>query len=246
MSRSSGSGPGRINVGGDAHLYFDGTQTISNATINLGNSFDRGYLRETDTAGAGNQVLTLASNVTIEVNDCLAGIASGSAPGDGIINDGTIDVFGVAGDLIINPTTFANNGTIDVATVLKPVNIKTAVTGKGKDKIHSGILQFDAVVSTAATLGDQNVDFAGAGELRLFDPVDFYGEISGFGARDQINLAILNSGWLFSGISHTADVTTLTLSDGTTTHSVEFAGDYARSDFSIHTQRNGVTAIKYV
>jgi len=38
-------------------------------------------------------------------------------------------------------------------------------------------LQFDAGVSTAATLGDQNIDFLNTGDLlRLMDPTDFYGE----------------------------------------------------------------------
>jgi hypothetical protein len=60
---SSGSGLGTINVG-DASLGFDNTQTVSNETINLGGG---AILYEGDTDGAGNQVLTLASSVTVDV-----------------------------------------------------------------------------------------------------------------------------------------------------------------------------------
>ena len=54
---SAGSGPGTINVAGaNAYLYFDNTQTVSNETINLGNSSNYDYLYEYDTAEAGTQV----------------------------------------------------------------------------------------------------------------------------------------------------------------------------------------------
>ena len=66
---SAGSGPGTINVTGIiALLYFDNTQTVSNAD-DQSRQFDRlyDYLYEYDTTGAGNQVLTLASSVTVDV-----------------------------------------------------------------------------------------------------------------------------------------------------------------------------------
>ena len=69
MAGSTGSGPGTINVTGEyASLYFDNTQTFDNATINLGNAtsyYD--YLDVADVSGAGNQVLTLGSGVTIDI-----------------------------------------------------------------------------------------------------------------------------------------------------------------------------------
>jgi hypothetical protein len=253
MSGSSGSGPGTINVGGDSHLYFDGTQTLSNATVNLGDATTNlAYLRETDATGVGDQVLTLASNVTIDVGEASGGnshaaIESGRAPGDGVVNDGAIDVMGANADLVINPMTFANNGTID--DFGDKVYIRTAVTGEGTDTIHYlGVLQFDAGVSTAATLGEQNIDFAGPNgpgttELRLVDaaPTSFYGEISGFAAGDEINLA---GAWAFSGVSEAGGMTMLTLSNGSTTHGFEFVGDYGESNFSITS--GTTTKIAYV
>ena len=60
MAGSNGGGSGTINVAGpSAFLYFDNSETVSNATINLGNSAGGSdYLYEYDTGNAGNQVLT--------------------------------------------------------------------------------------------------------------------------------------------------------------------------------------------
>jgi hypothetical protein len=110
----SPSGTGLIQVSDDSHLYFDGTQTLKNATVDLGNSTIRAYLRETDAGGVGNQVLTLDANTTVDVLG-YADIRSGSAPGDGIVNDGLIKISGgsVAGNLIIDTNTFVNDGTVE-------------------------------------------------------------------------------------------------------------------------------------
>jgi hypothetical protein len=112
----SGSGPGTINVTGyDAYLYFDNTQTVSNDTINLGNtSGGVSLLYNYDPAGAGKQVVTFASDVTIDVQGD-AEIQSSGKTGAGIVNNGVIDVTGSGGYLEINPRAFTNKGTIDVA-----------------------------------------------------------------------------------------------------------------------------------
>ena len=111
---SSGSGPGTINVTGTgSSLIFDNAQTVSNETINLGNSSYYDSLYEYDTTGAG-QVLTLASSVTINV----AGLAifyTGGSSGDGIVNKGLIDATTSAGLLQIESSAFTNSGTIDVS-----------------------------------------------------------------------------------------------------------------------------------
>jgi hypothetical protein len=250
---SSGSGPGTINdTGANSFLEFDNTQTFSSATINLGNPGYWDYLSEYDTAGAGGQVLTLASNVTVDVQG-FAVISASSASGDGIVNQGTIDLTsdksalsieanaftnsgtidaeGTSGSLDIEPTaTFTNSGTIDVANGEIAV-IESTVTGNGTETVSGGsTLEFVAGVSSAKTLGDQDIDFAGAGLLHLFDPASFYGEISDFGSRDTVEL---RGSWAFSAISQASGVTTLTLARGSTTHGFEFVGDYAQGDFTI-------------
>ncbi len=250
---SSGSGPGTINATGiQSELDFDNTQTVSNDTINLGNSSYYDYLYEYDPDGAGDQVLSLAASVTVDVQGYAYIGAPGDYSGDGIANDGAIDQTGsgghlniamntftncgtidaeaTSGSLTIDPTTFTNRGTIDIANGERVI-IEPTVTGKGTDTISgSSTLEFGAGVSSAATLGNQDIDFTGAGTLHLLKPASFYGEISDFAAGDAVKL--LHS-WAFSAISEAGDVTTLTFAKGSTTHAFEFAGDYTRSDFRI-------------
>jgi hypothetical protein len=241
---SSGPGPGTINDTGSAsYLYFDNTQTVSDDTINLGNT-GGGYshLYEFDRYRAGNQVLTLASNVTVHVQGD-AEIHSSDKPGDGVVNDGAIDVTGSGGDLIIDPRTFTNKGTIDVANggsvTIAPTNQR--VTGKGTDTISGdSTLEFDAGVSSATTLGSQNIGFTGGGTLDLLKPTNFYGEISGFAAGDTVELL---GSWTFFNISQASGVTTLTVASGSTTHAFEFVGNYGQNNFSITS--GTATAIGY-
>ncbi len=189
---SSGSGPGTINDTGDGStLGFDNTQTFANATINLGNSSYESYLYEFDTADAGDQVLTLASSVALDVQGD-AEIQSSPGRGDGIVNEGVIDITGSGGLFIIDPRTFINSGTIDAEATngsltidptdpatftnsgkIDVANGETAiivpkVTGKGTDTISgAATLEFDAGVSSAKTLGSQDIDFTGGGHELL-------------------------------------------------------------------------------
>src|SRR5262249_34370714 len=151
--------------------------------------------------------------------------------GDGVANEGVIEQTGSGGNLIIDPNTFTNSGTIDAEAAggylaIEPrrtftnsgtidaangerVRLKPNGTGKGTDTISSeATLEFGAGVSTATTLGDQDITFTGAGTLHLLKPADFYGEISGFEADDRIKLL---GSWAFHSISEAGDVTTLTL-----------------------------------
>ena len=116
------------------------------------------------------------------------------------------------------------------------------MTGEGTETISGGsTLEFEKGVSSAKTLGDQDIEFTGAGALQLQESTRFYGEISGFAAGDAVELL---GSWAFSGISQAGDVTTLTLASGSTTHAFEFVGDYGQSDFSI-TPGNPTTTIKF-
>jgi hypothetical protein len=186
---SSGAGPGTINVTGENFLGFENTQTVSSVTINLGGS---STLDEIDLAGAGDQVLTLASTVTVEIGDS-AQINGDRASGDGIVNkgvinqtggsptifgnaftnSGTIDAKATNGSLAIDSTTFTNRGKIHLAAG-ETVTIEPTVTGKGTDTISgASTLEFAAGVSSAKTLGDQDIDFTGAGTLDLLKPTRF-------------------------------------------------------------------------
>jgi hypothetical protein len=237
---SSGSGPGTINVTGHYSLLsFDNTQTVSNETINLGNVSGGAGLYEYDMTGVGDQVLTLAATVSVDVSG-YAYIQSSGYRGDGIVNDGAIDVTGSGGDFTIDAR-ITNNGAIDVANG-DSVTIYHAVTGTRTDTISGdSTLEFDARVSSAKTLGHQDIDFTGGGTLDLLAPTSFYGEISDFAAGDKVEL---QGTWDFSAISQAAGITTLTLVSGSTTHGFEFVGDYGESNFSITS--GTTTKIAYV
>ena len=85
-------------------------------------------------------------------------------------------------------------------------------------------------MSSATTLGYQDIGFTGGGTLDLAKPRSFFGEISDFAADDTVELL---GKWAFSGISEARGVTTLSLASGSTTHGFEFVGDYAQSNFTI-------------
>ncbi len=119
-NNAAGTGPGTINVTGTfANLIFQDTQTIDNATINIGNG----------TAGAGNSLiatpsvtgqtntLTFGKNLIINHVGTFAGITqnSGNVSPYTVINEGTIKASLAGGTLSIMPDNFSNQGTIAVS-----------------------------------------------------------------------------------------------------------------------------------
>ena len=144
-------------------------------------------------------------------------------------NDGVLERSGGTGTSLIE-SKVTNAGTIEVSS--GALELRGVVAGKGTDTISGGsTLQFGRGVSSAKTLGDQDIDFsAGGGALHLLAPTSFYGEISDFGTGDTVEL---RNPWEISGISHAGGVTTLTLLSDGTAHGFEFVGHYARSNFAI-------------
>jgi hypothetical protein len=144
---SSGSGSGTINDTGDgSSLHFDNTQTVSNTTINLGNTNNIPYLYEDDTTGVGGQVLTLASSVLVNVTGNAAITSSGGNGGNGINNDGVINV---AGSLAINVDVlsfFTNEGTINIEG--GSVGISQTFTNLSANTLTGGTYE----VQTSSTL----------------------------------------------------------------------------------------------
>src|SRR5262249_25522981 len=102
------------------NIYFEGNQTFDNATINLGSASgysDTVYQYDVNNTGS---VLTLGSHVTVNVNTnnyVYLGSTGSNHAGDGIVNQGTINVQGPAtGYLDIDPYNFTNQGTISVGS----------------------------------------------------------------------------------------------------------------------------------
>jgi hypothetical protein len=143
-----------------------------------------------------------------------------------VTNHGLLEGTGGTGTGVVTSKVI-NTGTIEASS--GTLEVTGAVTGKGTDTISSAAtLEFGAGVSSAKTLGDQDIGFGGGGTLHLLKPTSFYGEISDFGAGDTVEPL-----WAFSRIAHAGCVTTLTLANSSTMHAFEFVGDYSRSDFSI-------------
>src|SRR6266404_7543082 len=115
----NGSGPGTINLTAVSDsIYFEGNQTFDNATINLGSATgynDTVYQYDVNNTGS---VLTLGPNIIVNVNTsnyAYLGSTGSNHAGDGIINQGTINVTGGGtGYLNIDPYNFTNHGIINV------------------------------------------------------------------------------------------------------------------------------------
>jgi hypothetical protein len=214
-----------VDVAGNA--YINGGFSSGDKIVNQG---------AIDVAGSGGNLTVYGEAFTNGGTIDVAGGDSVDLDAVAFVNRGTIDA---DGSLEIGASAFINSGAIDVASgetagvyVTKgTVTGDGTVTGKGTFAISSdSTLEFEAGVSSAKTLGDQDIDFTGAGTLDLLKPDRFYGEISGFAAGNAVELL---GSWAFSGISQAGDLTTLTLAMGSTTHAFEFAGVYGQSDFSI-------------
>ncbi len=230
---SLGSGP--LTLEGKAEFFLAGNLTLASAiSISISGisnlSVVTGYAA-TISGAIGNDGASTGSLVVggPAANDYGTLVLAGANTYSGgttvesraTVSTSSISAFGSGG--------LTNDGTVLVSS--GPLELKGAVKGTGTDMISGGAtLEFGAGVSTAATLGDQDIGFTGGGTLHLLAPTSFYGEISDFAAGDTVELL---GSWHSSGISETAGVTTLTLAKGSTTHAFEFVGDYTQDDFSI-------------
>ncbi len=231
VSISSGD---TLTLTGTDAFDANGTTTVAGLTIGGATTFsDGGTLTEsggsTTLGDAAGDIakLTIAAAGTWDILDN-SGIARGSSTSSAITSHGLFEKTGGTGTSVITPAT-TNDGTVLVSS--GTLELKGAVTGKGTDTISgASTLEFGAGVSTSTTVGNQDIGFTSGGTLHLLAPASFYGEISDFGSGDTVELL---GSWTFSSISQSGDVTTLTLSNGSTTHDFEFVGDYAESNFTI-------------
>jgi hypothetical protein len=115
VNNAAGAGAGMINdTGANSTLDFDNTQTLNNATINLGSTSGYSYLCEYDSTGAGT-VLTLGSKVTIDESG-KAIVGDSAYAGDGIVNQGNIKQSGTNSYLEFYGNAFINSGAITAAS----------------------------------------------------------------------------------------------------------------------------------
>lgn len=117
VTGAGGVGPGTIQdtSPSGSKIVFNNTQTIDNATINIGSpSITTDSLFENNTTST-NQILTLGPNLVInQVGKFAQGGTLGNV-GGAIVNLGTIDAQYAGGHFIISGWGFINQGTINVS-----------------------------------------------------------------------------------------------------------------------------------
>ena len=234
-------------ISGSGELDNDGTTTVSGLTIGGVTTFyDGGTMTENGgsvTLGdaVGNTAdLNIASTGTWDIQDD-SSIYRGTATESTITNSGLLEKTGGTGTSVISPDV-ANNGTIFVScgtpAQAGALDFVGAVTGAGTDTISShSMLEFNTTVASSQTVSFNGV----SGALYLTNPTSFAGLISGFTGSNCIQLP---AGWSFSNFLENLSGTlgTLTVSNGSTTAALDFAGDFTAGNFTVE-QLEGITYI---
>lgn len=115
LTAASGSGPGTANVlGAGSRIAFQNSQTLDNATLNIGSNTKTDVLAVTDATGTG-AVLTLGTNANLMQRGAMAEIDIDRNPGDSLINHGLIGAIATRGSLLVQGGTFTNAGRVVVA-----------------------------------------------------------------------------------------------------------------------------------
>ncbi len=249
-----------LNVAGggsfSGNLGGLGTVDITKAlTLASGATLSAGTIDETAkvTLGASTALslavgsaldITAASGTTVEMsgpgtasltnNGSIVGNGAGTAELDvAVINNANVSV---GSGTLSFLSTLTNDGTIDAAA--GTLSVRDTVGG-------TGTLQIGATGTMSLLLGagtGQTADFlASAGLLDLTKPIDFKGVISGFGGGDVIDLLKAPE------TSYSFSNNVLTIKNGTTTEaSLHFSSGYTLADFSVTSDLNGGTFVKFV
>ena len=173
-------------------LRIDPITFTNSGTIDVPNG-ETAIIDQTTFTTTASSVIAIGANSTLEIYPTNAWTNLGSITLAGgtcltsssFTNHGVLQRTGGTGRSVIT-SKVTNAGSIEVSS--GTLELKGAVTGKGTDTISgAATLEFGAGVSTAATLGDQDIGFStGGGALDLQKPTSFYGEISDFVAGDFV------------------------------------------------------------
>jgi hypothetical protein len=266
---NNGTIPGGINFAGVSDsLFFQGTQTLDNTIVTLGNgtSAYADVLYVYDPGGTG-ATLTLGQHLTLDVKG-YSGNSLTSYYGystDGIVNQGTIDVDGVTGRggaLTVSSPSFTNSGTVNVTNGSQLTIQSTAYVDSGTLNANGGnvlVMGTDTGGGNATISGTSSIQYNGAsnenvtfasgstGELFLIDSVAFTGKITGFTGSgtpttsDKIDLRDIN--FNAAGFKGTYANNVLTITDGTHTANLNFVGSYVQSNFKFSADGSGGTLL---
>jgi hypothetical protein len=212
------------------------TEETANVTLDANTplSLAAGAALDMTAASGATVKLSGPSTSSFTNNGSIAGNGAGTAElAVAVINKANVSV---GSGTLSFLSSLTNDGRIDAAAGL--LSVKETVAG-------TGTLQIGATGTLSLLLGagtGQTADFlASTGLLDLTKPVDFTGLITGFGGGDVIDL--LKTRETSYGFSNNV----LTITDGTTTEaSLHFSSGYTLADFSVTSDLNGGTFIKFV
>ena len=196
-----GTGAGTINLTGQGNeLFAEGTETLNNATIDIGNN-STDYIYNYDVSAAA--VLTLGWTLTIDQTGSNAQLTGyEDRIGSGIVNAGTINAEFAGGTFTIGDVSFTNEGTITVSNG-DTVNINsTSFNNAGTINV------------TDATVDINSTGFAGSGDfilssgkLEITAPVGVIGGSVTISGNDTLDLSATDAQTLnFSGAGGTLEL----------------------------------------
>ncbi|WP_207105018.1 VCBS domain-containing protein [Tardiphaga sp. P9-11] len=202
---------------GDMVLAAGSLTTFSGALDNTGTISGAGQL--------GDDQLTLINEGTIVADGSNALVID---TGDNaVINAGTLEATGTGGldvhsDVVNDGVLWANGGNID---------LEGNVTGNG-----SALLSGHASLELGGFFSEQiTFDGSAEGTLVIDRSADFHGMLSGFDGNDTIDLTDILGNTASANYTENAQGTggVLTVTDGTHTANIAFAGQYSTADFHV-------------
>jgi autotransporter passenger strand-loop-strand repeat protein len=217
-----------LNSGGIAVVVSSGSE--SGVVVNSGG------IEVLVRGGMASGSIVVSSGVEVVANGGAAhGVIIGSGGIDVVVSGGTQSGTVVSGvDVVVSGaatgTTVASGG----VEIVESGSVDSAVT------ISGGLFE---VMSGASTHGAP-VTFAGGGTLALDASQSFHGLVAGFGAGDQLDLKDIGFGsGTHVSVTEANGGTTLTVTDGAHTASIELLGQYTASQFTSASDSTGGTII---
>jgi hypothetical protein len=229
-----------IETGAIARLTGGGAMALSAVSTNAIIGASAGAILENSDRieGAGN-LGGGQLNLTNEAEGIIEGDATEAlvidTGADAFTNAGLILAAG-AGGLAIDDAV-RNTGVLEAAR--GTLTVAGAVTGAGSVRVSSGAAEFAAAFA-------ENVAFTSAGgTLALADAAAYSGEISGFSrtGASALDLEDISFATATESYSGTAQSGVLTVTDGTHTARIGFAGNYKASEWTLAKDASGGTIV---
>lgn len=164
----TGTGSATIYVTGTSDtLYVGASQTLDNATIDLGNKTSWDYFN----VGASSVTLTLGHNLVIQQAGSYAGI-NASYYNDLLVNNGTILATVSGSRFVVNASTLTNNGllgvldgvTLDLGGSGAFTNVAGGTLSSGTLSVGSGAT-LELTQSTTISVDAASITLSGAGSV---------------------------------------------------------------------------------